>query len=82
MKVLKPGKWNDPWKVELTCTKCEAILEVEEGDLLPIWVNGSYCESGDPAIGYTCGVCGKINAVPSKMIYERVRNEVEKKRRS
>ena len=80
MKIIKDGKWNNLWKMELTCKKCEAVLEVEESDLIPIWVGGNFREDVDHEIGYECPVCANINSVSRDLLYERVRTEIEKKR--
>ncbi len=73
MKVLKEGKWNVPWTMEVTCTTCEAKLLVEEVDVKPTYDthNAFYC---------LCAICGKENKLLAKDITLRVREAVEKKR--
>ena len=74
MKVVKEGKWNVPWSGEFECGVCEATLLVEESDVKPV----------DNECGryyFICAVCGKQNDVPMKDIAQRVREEVEKKRK-
>jgi len=33
VKIIKEGKWNLPFSMEATCSKCEAVLLIEEGDV-------------------------------------------------
>lgn len=72
MKVLKEGKWNVPWTMEVTCTTCEARLLVEEGDVR----THTYHATGFTC---TCSICGKTVHLAEKDIALRVREEVEKK---
>lgn len=74
MKVLKEGKWNVPWTMEVDCRTCEARLLVEEPDVKPVDNESTkyYC---------VCAICGKHVDLPCKDIALRVRETVDKKRK-
>ncbi len=73
MKILKEGKWNLPWTMEVDCPTCEARLLVEEKDVKPTYnLSGSfYCE---------CAICKKRIDLKAKDLPLRVQEEVDKKR--
>ncbi|HBP00064.1 MAG: hypothetical protein UU48_C0003G0012 [Candidatus Uhrbacteria bacterium GW2011_GWF2_41_16] len=73
MKVIKEGTWNIPWFKEITCTTCAATLLIDEKDVKPT-TNQSrsyYC---------VCPICQKQTFVEEKLISQRVREEVDRKR--
>jgi hypothetical protein len=73
MKVLKEGKWNNPWSGTYACPTCEAELLVEERDVKPV----------DYSTGFTCAcvVCGHAIKIPDKDLPLRVREGLERKRK-
>ena len=74
MKVLKIGKWNNPWSGTFVCKICDAQLLVEEADLQP---QGNDTNSNF----YQCPECGKVNYIPSDQLPQRVLEELNKKRK-
>lgn len=58
---------------KIECVGCGANLQFEIEDLVPIIVNGSYCESGAPAAGVPCPDCS------TKTEYEEAPYEVIRK---
>ncbi|MDD5252100.1 MAG: hypothetical protein PHT12_05735 [Patescibacteria group bacterium] len=76
MKIVKEGKWNNPWSAEMTCTNgsCGAVLMVEESD-----VKATYGASAK--FHFTCSVCGSDSNIPSKDLPPRVMGKVEKTRK-
>lgn len=74
MKVLKSGKWKNPWSATLMCQICSAELLVEEKDLQP---QGNQADSNY----FTCIECGKNNYVDTKTLPLRVKEELNKKRK-
>lgn len=74
MKVIKLGKWNDPWSGRYICRTCEAELLVEESDLQP---QGNYLDSNY----YTCPECGKTNYISKEQLPLRVLEMLNKKRK-
>ncbi len=80
MKVVKEGKWNNPWSTEVVCPEadCGATLLVEEKDVVAAG------EKYDKCSGYhvTCPVCGKTVPVPSAAVSPRVKRAAENRRPS
>lgn len=76
MKVIKEGKWKNPWSTKVTCSEasCGSELEIEEGDLSLSGYRGDGCK---PTI--KCPVCGKDTLVKDQ-IPVRVYEYLDKKR--
>ncbi len=75
MKVLKEGKWNEPWTIEIICSNqaCEATLEVGEQDVNATNQQGSRYECH-------CCVCGRSIQIPAERIHLRVRGLADQRR--
>lgn len=73
MKVIKEGKWNEPWSTEVDCPTCEARLLVDEGDLKP------YDNSQDFYVH--CPLCAKIVPIKARLVSQRVRESAGAGRR-
>lgn len=74
MKILKTGKWNNPWSGTFICETCDAELLVEENDLKP---QGNETDSNY----YNCAECGKTNYIPKTQIPLRVLEMLNSKRK-
>ena len=74
MKVLKKGKWNNPWSGKFVCKICDAELLIEEADLVP---QGNETDSNY----WNCLECGKQNYIKENCLPQRVKEELNKKRR-
>jgi len=85
MKVIKKGSGQKGWAKELECTGagngnggCGAVLLVEQSDIKYTGeINGSYCESGDPAYGFVCPECDHMTDV--RDLPQIVTNNIDKK---
>ena len=49
MKVIDEGKGKTTWSKRFVCTECDAVLEVEEGDLYA--VNTAVAHACEPRSG-------------------------------
>ncbi len=80
MKVIKEGKWNNPWSVEVVCPEpdCGATLLVEEKDVVAEGDRYYDCK------GYyvLCPVCGKKVTVPAASVSPRVKRAAQDRRPS
>lgn len=74
MKLIKNGKWNDPWSGKYFCSTCDAEILVEEVDLQP---QGNETDSNY----YICLECKKANYIHKDHLPLRVKEELNKKRK-
>jgi hypothetical protein len=72
MKVIREGRWNEPWSVEVICSNvaCQATLELAEHDVLPSSRNGSRYDC-------RCCVCGFYTQIPADRIHLRIRMKAD-----
>lgn len=74
MKVLKPGREQNGYSIEQTCTGngnggggCGAVLLVEQSDMRYYpGVPGDTWGSRDPAVMFRCCACGVVTDMASK----------------
>lgn len=85
MKVLEKGTGQRGWSGEFVCTGarnggggCGARLLVEEPDLTPCAINGSYREDGDDAVEFRCCECGTQSVIPAPGVVIRRVHRAEK----
>lgn len=74
MKVIKSGKWNNPWSDEFTCTTCGAVLHVEESDL-------KAHDNDLDANYFICVECGKNNTISKDSLPLRIKEYLNKIRK-
>lgn len=73
MKVIEEGKFKLAWTALVSCKKCEAKLEIEEGDVKPVdYGNGYHC---------ACEVCGENIVLSDADLPLRIRAKCDKKRK-
>lgn len=74
MKILKEGKWNNPWKLQATCAEpnCGAVLEVEEAD---VQHPGDYISD---YYSFDCPVCGHATRIEEKYLPQRIKEKLNK----
>ena len=76
MKDVKPGKWNNPFKIKVECIEpqCGATFIAEEKDVLAV----GYSSKNDFYV--LCPICGQHIDVPMDRIPLRVQRILNKKR--
>jgi hypothetical protein len=75
MKVVKEGKWDNPWSAELSCgnDNCGATLLVEEGDVIPTYDSRN-------KFHFICPICESVTYIPPANLPPRIKNALEAKR--
>lgn len=76
MKVIKEGKWKNPWSTKVICSEasCGSELEIEETDL---HLDGYRGDANKPTV--KCPICGKPTLIKDQ-IPLRVFEVLDKKR--
>jgi predicted RNA-binding Zn-ribbon protein involved in translation (DUF1610 family) len=77
MKVIKEGKWKNPWSTKVTCSEasCGSELEIDEGDLK---LDGYRDDSNKPTV--KCPICGKETIIKDQIplrVYEALNKRRE-----
>lgn len=77
MKVIsKPDTTN--WKYRHTCVKCEAVLDVEKGDVKYHNYPGDFRDPGYETWSANCPICSSSISVPVSAIPKAVQMEIKK----
>lgn len=76
MKVLKAPDDGKAWEYDVMCSKCDAILRIDRGDVRysPPW--GDCRENGPESFSCTCAICKSAVDVPAGHVSEAVKRHV------